>query len=219
MADQTQNELSQATKNRLEGVHQIEEKKQEILQIAENLFLTHGIEKTPMTEIAREAGITKATLYRYFPNREEIAVQILIVMLERMMEVLGVDRLDFSIENTRIIIENMIDHFDRLQEALRFIGLFDTSLLNNLYESPDSKHAREQVCRFFWSDHEIGDALFDVEHLEEIIMLTNAVTAFCGTIALRKELYWNHPDIEVSDTMDLFKEMLLGYIDTKLLKN
>ena len=91
MADQTQNDISQATKNRLEGVHQIEEKKQEILQIAEKLFLAHGIEKTPMTEIAREAGITKATLYRYFPNREEIAVQILIVMLERMMDVLGVD--------------------------------------------------------------------------------------------------------------------------------
>jgi len=210
---------SQASKNRLNGVHQLEEKKQEILQIAEELFLKNGIDKTNMMDIAREAGITKATLYRYFPNREEMAVLIHIKMLEKMMNVLGVDRLDFSVKNTRLIVKNMINNFEELRDSLRFIGLFDTDLLSNSYESPASIKAREKVCSFFWSDTEIGDKLSNVDHYKEIIMITNAVTAFCGTIALRKELYWNIPNVDQSEIMSLYEGMLLNYIDSKLLNN
>jgi AcrR family transcriptional regulator len=43
-----------------------------ILETASRLFLRYGFEKTTMDDIAREAGIAKATLYRYWPSKEAL---------------------------------------------------------------------------------------------------------------------------------------------------
>jgi AcrR family transcriptional regulator len=43
-----------------------------ILDAAGELFLERGVNRTGMTEIARAAGCSRATLYRYFPNRDDL---------------------------------------------------------------------------------------------------------------------------------------------------
>ncbi len=43
-----------------------------IITIAETLFEKNGVENTTMNDIAREAEYSKATLYVYFKNKEEI---------------------------------------------------------------------------------------------------------------------------------------------------
>lgn len=43
-----------------------------IASAAESLFLQRGIESTTMDDLAKEAGYSKATLYVYFANKEEI---------------------------------------------------------------------------------------------------------------------------------------------------
>lgn len=43
-----------------------------IIKIAEALFEKNGVENTTMNDIAREAEYSKATLYVYFKNKEEI---------------------------------------------------------------------------------------------------------------------------------------------------
>ncbi|MFZ9857970.1 MAG: TetR/AcrR family transcriptional regulator [Roseiflexaceae bacterium] len=44
-----------------------------ILEAAEGLFLTRGIDEVNMADIALSAQVTRATLYKYFPNKQEIA--------------------------------------------------------------------------------------------------------------------------------------------------
>ena len=46
--------------------------RQNIATAAEELFTKKGIEATSMDEIAQKAGYSKATLYVYFQNKEEI---------------------------------------------------------------------------------------------------------------------------------------------------
>lgn len=46
--------------------------RESILEVAEVLFEIKGIEKTTMNDIARVADYSKATLYVYFENKEEI---------------------------------------------------------------------------------------------------------------------------------------------------
>lgn len=43
-----------------------------ILAAAISLMTAHGYEKTTMKEIAREAGIGDATIYKYFPSKEKL---------------------------------------------------------------------------------------------------------------------------------------------------
>ncbi|PKL74873.1 MAG: hypothetical protein CVV27_18280 [Candidatus Melainabacteria bacterium HGW-Melainabacteria-1] len=62
----------------------ISDKHQRLLQTAEGLFLQHGIRRVSVEEICRKAGISKATFYKYHPNRNSLAISILTALFERM---------------------------------------------------------------------------------------------------------------------------------------
>jgi AcrR family transcriptional regulator len=49
-----------------------DEKREAILRIAYQAFLTDGYAATSMSEIARQVGGSKATLYNYFKSKEEL---------------------------------------------------------------------------------------------------------------------------------------------------
>lgn len=61
-----------------------------ITTAAEQLFMKHGIEHTSMNDIARESGYSKATLYVYFKDKEEL---ISVLVLESMQKLYGYMRL------------------------------------------------------------------------------------------------------------------------------
>lgn len=54
-----------------------EEKRHEILRIAARLFEELGYERTSMSMIASQVGGSKATLYGYFPSKEELLRAVL----------------------------------------------------------------------------------------------------------------------------------------------
>ncbi len=49
-----------------------EQKRQQIAQAAGKLFVTQGYEATTMDAIAREAGVSKATVYAHAKNKQEL---------------------------------------------------------------------------------------------------------------------------------------------------
>ena len=49
-----------------------EERKNEILDVAERLFFSKGYEQTNTNEIVKEVGIARGTLYHHFKNKEEL---------------------------------------------------------------------------------------------------------------------------------------------------
>lgn len=61
-------------------VKEAEERKNEILDIAEQLFVVKGFDNTSTNDILREIGIARGTLYYHFKSKEEI----LDAMIERI---------------------------------------------------------------------------------------------------------------------------------------
>src|SRR3954447_16395746 len=49
----------------------VDERRAQLLEVATELFSKHSFEELSMAQIAREAGISKALLYHYFPSKEE----------------------------------------------------------------------------------------------------------------------------------------------------
>ena len=47
-------------------------KEQQIIEAARKLFGKYGFKKVTMDEIAREANVTKKTVYTYFSSKEEL---------------------------------------------------------------------------------------------------------------------------------------------------
>ena len=60
--------------------------KQEILNVALNLFSVQGFEATSISQIANAVGIRKASLYSHFENKQAILVAIVKEVLERYAE-------------------------------------------------------------------------------------------------------------------------------------
>ncbi|MCJ7582072.1 MAG: TetR/AcrR family transcriptional regulator [Candidatus Aminicenantes bacterium] len=50
---------------------------QEITETAYDLFMRHGIKRITIEEICRTAGVSKMTFYKYFENKNSIAISIL----------------------------------------------------------------------------------------------------------------------------------------------
>ena len=53
-----------------------EARKEQILLAAERVFAQKGFHQSTVSEIAREAGVSDATIYEYFPNKEELLFSI-----------------------------------------------------------------------------------------------------------------------------------------------
>lgn len=49
--------------------------RRDIVRVATELFREQGYDDTPMTEIAAAAGVSRRTLYRYFPTKEDIVFE------------------------------------------------------------------------------------------------------------------------------------------------
>lgn len=65
------------------------ERKEEILQAAEKMFLKYGFRKCTMHDIAKECGIQKSALYYYFENRDQIFLTMIENRFAKMEEEVG----------------------------------------------------------------------------------------------------------------------------------
>ena len=56
---------------------QVDERRRQLLELGERLFASHSYAELSMATIAREAGISKALLYHYFPSKQDFFVATL----------------------------------------------------------------------------------------------------------------------------------------------
>ena len=63
-----------------------EKRKQELLKIAYDMFLSRGYENTSVDEIIAEAQIAKGTFYYYFPSKEQLLEDVIDMMIESEAE-------------------------------------------------------------------------------------------------------------------------------------
>ncbi len=63
-------------------------KEEQILESSKKLFTKYGYKKVTMDEIAKEAGVTKRTVYSYFKDKDEILKIFLIEETKNMKKII-----------------------------------------------------------------------------------------------------------------------------------
>jgi AcrR family transcriptional regulator len=58
-------------------VKEPEERKNELIDIAEQLFIAHGYEQTAISDIVREANVSQGAFYYYFESKEDVLVAVI----------------------------------------------------------------------------------------------------------------------------------------------
>ncbi len=84
-----------------------EERKKEILDVAEELFTTKGYDSTSTTDILERVGIARGTLYYHFKSKEEI----LDALIDRIIQGM--------VSNIRLALS---DKSTALQKLISFVG-------------------------------------------------------------------------------------------------
>jgi len=68
---------------------QREHTRSEIVRVAFDLFATHGYEKVSVEMIAAEAGISRATFFNYFPQKELILREVASARAAKLKAIMG----------------------------------------------------------------------------------------------------------------------------------
>jgi AcrR family transcriptional regulator len=111
----------------------VEDKRNRIIEIASVLITQKGVENTSLADIAHDVGISKGTLYYYYPSKSELVLEVakhhlnkitqgLINLAKEMTEI---DRVEDILNG---VFENIIN--DETQDRLH-LYLVQEALTNN----------------------------------------------------------------------------------------
>lgn len=70
-----------------------EKRKQQIIDIAKDMFITRGFQSTHIGQVCEELDIARGTVYQYFSNKKEILYAILESVAETVEDILDPDDL------------------------------------------------------------------------------------------------------------------------------
>jgi AcrR family transcriptional regulator len=114
---------------------QVSEARSRLLETATRLFYTEGIHSVGIDRIVAEAKVTRATLYRHFPGKEELVVAYLqaVHQVERdqVDKVLGGDQP--AADTLRAIAKS-------IASGIQSAGFRGCAFLNAVAEYPDPEH-------------------------------------------------------------------------------
>jgi AcrR family transcriptional regulator len=111
--------------------------RERILAVADRLFYGQGIRAVGVDTVAAEIGISKRTLYNYFPSKDDLVVAYL---LRRVQPVPASDRPP---------AEQILGVFDRLERSFSSGAFRGCPFVNAVAELKEPRHAANRIAAEF----------------------------------------------------------------------
>lgn len=187
------------------------DKKENILNVAIELFLENGIEKTSVRSIADKAGIAPGTFYLYFPSK----LAVMPVIAERLVE---------NIYNS--VVTNLNDNYD-------LNDLIDV-LINSIFENTQKyKDLNLLIYSGFTQTKQIKnwEIIYEpiykwlescLEELKEKKQISSSLNSFylakiiIGTVESSAEQFYLFDEDQEEKDIQTFKKTLNNFIYTAL---
>ncbi len=112
-------------------------RKNQILDCSKKIFSEKGYYETYVEEVIKEARVGKGTFYRYFKNKEDLFISVLIKFLNEWEEFASIDIVEFKRDNINDLFMTLISRsfkFFQDNEELCNIYLRVGPGLNNIFE-------------------------------------------------------------------------------------
>lgn len=186
--------------------------RENIVSAASLLFMEKGTASTSMDDIAKEAGYSKATLYVYFENKEEIVGIIVLNSMKKLYDYISCALLQH--ETTRARYDSICFGLAKYQEEFPFYFKMVLDKINIDFENHDylpeeketyqiGEEINEKIKHFLLSGIEKGDLRSDLEILPSIFNFWGMLSGIIQ-LAANKEDY-------IKKSMALSKEQFLEY--------
>lgn len=186
--------------------------RENIALAAQSLFAEKGIAATSMDEIAGAAGYSKATLYVYFKNKEEITILLTLESMKRLHAYISaaIERGKNAREKYDLICRALL----RYQEEFPFYFKMALEEINIDFERADylpeeeetyliGEKISEQMKEFLMEGIRDGEIRSGIEIMTTIFSFWGMLSGLIQTAA-NKEAY-------ITKNLKLSKQEFLGY--------
>ncbi|WP_214754431.1 TetR/AcrR family transcriptional regulator [Exiguobacterium sp. s16] len=198
-----------------------EERLNRIISQAEILFLKDGFERVQMQDIADAAEIGVATLFRYFPKKDQLivaaAVRNLAPTLDAFKELTS--RTGDAYSRLEAIIDYLLEQqmkrtsHSRFREAFESHASFVVSPLpgidNYIGLQREIMETLEPLIEHGKTD---GSLRSDIDVKTTVVTVINAFGTFGNNIILKSHISYLEDDIEPHIQQRVLREMLLSYV-------
>ena len=156
-----------------------------LLGTASGLFYTEGLRAVGIDRIIAAAGVTRATLYRHFPGKDDLVVAYLSQVDDAVRAQVAVARSENSsaVDALRAIGRSIAD-------SIRAPGFRGCAFLNAVAEYPDPDHPvhKTVLAHRQWFSATITEVLADIDGIEPepaarhfVMLRDGAMAAGCLT--------------------------------------
>jgi AcrR family transcriptional regulator len=169
-----------------------------IVEAAEKLFTKNSWDKVQMQDIADEAGLGVATLFRYFPKKQRVIVAVAVKILSQDLKFFQ------KIHNETMTsiqkIEVIFQHLNRLNrpgeiESAKFIDIFDSNIA-------EIENYKDETTQYFKIRNDISKIVTNIviegqkdgsfpegkTMTEEIMTMINSYALFSRKLAMMKSV-------------------------------
>lgn len=181
-----------------------QERAGQILDFAAKLILEEGFTEVSMERLGREAGVSKALVYNYFPNQNDLLKALLEreidVLNERQMEQVrqAKDFRDLLLRTTRTYVEQVRERGPLLQRLWAEAAVARTVAVKHLEERDKTKgYFAHRVSKEYGLPHTVALTAVDMQ-----MALTEAAAQ-----------HLSHTSQDVDFAVDIYVTMMLGGLD------
>ncbi|MEH7475766.1 TetR/AcrR family transcriptional regulator [Priestia megaterium] len=134
--------------------------KEKIRAAAMELFMTQGYYATSISNIAKQAGISKGLLYNYYKGKEELLSEMVEARIREVIEVMEkAITLDTPDEQLKYIVNGAIDNVYKKPEVHRFYLHLQTQPVDDDDLIKYSKQLTQENARLFEMQCEIFERM------------------------------------------------------------
>ena len=170
--------------------------RENIAAAASTLFLEKGIAATTMDDIAKAAGYSKATLYVYFENKEEIVSIIVLNSMKKLSDYISsaLEQHEGTQARYHFICRGLVQY----QEEFPFYFKMVLDKINVDFEGRDylpeeketyliGEEINEKIKRFLLSGMEMGDLRNDLKIMPAIFNFWGMLSGIIQLAANKEE--------------------------------
>lgn len=146
------------------------ERKIQIIKAAAKRFARHGLSKTTLDEVARDIRIGKATIYHYFPSKDDLYIETLKWEIELFLEQV---KSVFN-EEVKPAIEKLSEYFSLKNAVSENYKLIYETLLN-FYNDKSLEKENEQIKFLLNKEEDLVKKLLNIAYKEKVVSISPAL--------------------------------------------
>ncbi|MGU3472018.1 TetR/AcrR family transcriptional regulator [Paenibacillus sp. D51F] len=195
---------------------------QAIIDAAEQVFTRKGIDKSTMQDVATEACIGVATVFRFFPKKEKLVVAVATKMLEEVLqEFIAVAAMpETSLRKLEILFDSSIKLLERkdsssvklLENFESYAAQFtepldDISVFNAVYRQISGVFAT-----IVEQGKQDGSIRSDLSIPETLSTVMNTFALLARKLSLQKSILVVEQDLDPAEQLQILKHIFLSYL-------